>query len=94
MTISVRHGRPARKPEVWVRQASGENAVYAPGSSQVQLMNETALAIWQLCDGVTSLREMVDAICEISNMHPDVVQEDVTRILADFDRAGLIEWKS
>jgi hypothetical protein len=94
VTISLRHQRPVRKPEVWVRQAGQENAVYAPGSSEVYVMNETALAIWQLCDGVTSPQEMVDAICEISDMHPDVVEEDVTRILADFELAGLIDWKS
>lgn len=93
MTLSVRHDRPVRKPEVWVRQAKHENAVYSPGSSEVFLMNETALAIWQLCDGDTSRQEMVDAICEVSNLHADIVQEDVARILSDFHRAGLIEWK-
>jgi hypothetical protein len=93
MTTSVQHGRPSRKPEVWVRRAGHENAVYAPGSSEVYQMNESALAIWHLCDGNTSPQEMVEAICEISNMHPDVVQEDVARILADFERAGLIEWR-
>jgi len=93
MTLSVRQGRPARRPEVWLRQAGDENAVYTPNSGEVYLMNETALAIWHLCDGATSPHEMVDAVCEVSNMHPDIVEEDVARILSDFDRAGLIEWK-
>lgn len=93
MTLSVRQGRPARRPEVWLRQAGDENAVYTPDSGEVYLMNETALAIWHLCDGATSPKEMVEAVCEVSNMHPDIVEEDVARILSDFDRAGLIEWK-
>ena len=93
MTLSVRQGRPSRRSDVWLRQAGDENAVYARSSGEVYLMNETALAIWHLCDGGTSPQEMVDAVCEISSMHPDVVEEDVARILSDFDRAGLIDWR-
>lgn len=93
MTLSVRRGRPARRPEVWLRQAGDENAVYTPSSGEVYLMNETALAIWHLCDGATSPQEMVDVVCEVTRMHPDVVVEDVNRILTDFEQAGLIEWR-
>jgi PqqD family protein of HPr-rel-A system len=93
MTLSVRQGRPVRKPEVWLRQAGDENAVYNPSNGSVHLLNETALAIWDLCDGQTSPEEMVTAVCELTGMHPDIVSEDVQRILGEFEEAGLLTWE-
>jgi PqqD family protein of HPr-rel-A system len=93
MSLTVRQGRPVRKPEVWLRQAGEENAVYNPATGSVFLLNETALAIWDLCDGETSPEEMVTAVVELTGMHPDVVTEDVERILSEFEEAGLLTWE-
>jgi hypothetical protein len=79
---------------VWVREAKGEIAIVDPLTESVHLLNDTALAIWNLCDGETRPDEMISAICEISGLHPDVVTEDVERILTEFDRASLIMWLS
>ena len=84
--------RPLRKDGLFVRQARGENAVYDPATGQVHLLNATAYAIWDLCDGSTDPEEMIDAICEISRMHRDLVSEDVRRVLSEFDAAGLLRW--
>jgi Coenzyme PQQ synthesis protein D (PqqD) len=92
MTTSLRQGRPKRKPGVWVRTAGAENAVFNPDAGSLHLLNHTALAIWDLCDGDTWPDEMIGAICDVSGLHPDVVAEDVQRILGEFDRAGLLEW--
>lgn len=86
--------RPLRKPGLFLRQAKGENAVYDPETGNVHLLNETAWAIWDLCDGDTDPEEMIDAICELSRMHRDLVGEDVRRILAEFDEAGILRWVS
>lgn len=93
MRLTVRQGRPVRKPEVWLRQAGDENAAYNPATGSVYLLNETALAIWDLCDGQTSPEEMVTAVVELTGMHPDVVTEDVERILKEFEEAGLLSWE-
>ncbi len=92
MSLSVRQGRPSRKPGVWLRQAGDENAVYDPATGAVHLLNATALAIWDLCDGETLPAEMITAICQISGLHPDVVTEDVERVLGEFEKAGIILW--
>jgi PqqD family protein of HPr-rel-A system len=84
--------RPQRKEGLFLRQAKGENAVYDPASGTVHLLNATAWAIWDLCDGATDPEEMIDAICEISRMHRDLVSEDVRRILAEFDEADILVW--
>lgn len=85
-------GNPVRRPEVWLRSAGDENALYDPDSASVHLLNETALAIWDLCDGDTKPAEMIDAICELCGAHPDVVSEDVERILMELNAAHLIHW--
>lgn len=77
---------------MWLRQTEGEIAVYDREGGRVHLMNDSALAIWDLCDGETTAEEMVAAICELFRMHPDVVTEDVTRTLQEFDQAGLVTW--
>ena len=86
--------KPRRKEGLFLRQAKDENAVYDPSTGKIHLLNATAWAIWDLCDGETDPEEMIDAICEISRMHRDLVSEDVRRILGEFDEAGLLVWVS
>lgn len=91
MTVKRRE-RPARRDGVWVRRSGDENALFDPTSSAVHLLNETALAIWELCDGQTDPEEMVAAIVELSGLDPTAVEQDVERILSEFGDAGLVTW--
>ncbi|HYY08433.1 MAG TPA: PqqD family protein [Actinomycetota bacterium] len=84
--------RPLRNPRVWLRQAGAENVVYDPAREAVHVMNTTAVAIWVLCDGETDPSEMIAAVCALSALPYEVVEEDVTRILGEFDDAGVISW--
>jgi PqqD family protein of HPr-rel-A system len=85
--------RPVRREDVWLRASGDENAVFDPASGALHLLNDTARAIWDLCDGETTLDEMVIAICQLSGLHPDVVTEDVRRILEEFEGLGILAWK-
>jgi hypothetical protein len=78
---------------VWLRKTKKETTIYDPGLGSVFLLNDTALAIWELCDGETTVEEMVTAVCELCGMHRDIVVEDVDRILTAFGAAGLLTWK-
>lgn len=84
--------KPVRNQEVWLRQSGGENVVYDPAREAVHVMNTTAVAIWVLCDGETAPAEMIEAVCALSALPYEVVEEDVTRILDEFDHAGVISW--
>ena len=92
MRREVRQRRPRRRHDVWLRSVGGEHAVFDPVSKGLYMLNETARAIWELCDGDTTADEMVMAICEVSGLPPDVVAEDVHRTLSEFDRLGMLEW--
>lgn len=93
MNTAVLNKRPLRRSDVWLRQTKEENAIYDPGTEAVHMLNETALAIWQLCDGETRVEEMVEAIVDLCGMHREIVIEDVDRILTDFGATGLITWR-
>jgi Coenzyme PQQ synthesis protein D (PqqD) len=93
MMVFLSERRPARRPEVWLRQADGESVLYNPVTEGVHLLNHTALAIWDLCDGDTRPGEMIDAICQVSGLPKDIVAEDVRRVLSDFESASLIAWE-
>jgi len=53
-------------------------------------LNESAAALWELCDGSTTIDEMVVAICEVSSVPADRARDDVERTLVEFQRAGLL----
>lgn len=93
MTNELRQKRPVRREGVWLRATGEENAVYDPATGGLHLLNETARAIWELCDGETTVEEMITAICELTGLHPDVVTEDVQRTLAEFEQLGIIRWE-
>jgi PqqD family protein of HPr-rel-A system len=86
-------GYPTRKSDVWLRQSESENAIYDPATDEVHLLNATAVAIWTLCDGSTTPAEMIQAVCDLSGLPEDVAQEDVGRILGQFEEAGIVGWK-
>ncbi len=90
---AVRQGRPVQLPGVWLRRAKAEVSLFNQLTGTVHLVNEEAAAIWGLCDGETEPEEMIDAICVISGTPREVVEEDVARILTEFESAHLITWR-
>jgi PqqD family protein of HPr-rel-A system len=94
VTNEVRQKRPIRSEGAWLRATGDENAVYDPATGGLHLLNETARAIWELCDGETTVDEMISAICELSGLHPDVVTEDVQRTITEFEQLGIVRWES
>lgn len=93
MNTAVLGKRPVRNPDVWLRKAKDETAIYDPATGSVYVLNETALAIWELCDGQTTVEEMVTAVCDFCGMHREIVIEDVDRILTEFGAAALLTWR-
>lgn len=92
MDPSLANLTPVRRQELWLRETNGESVLFDPQSGRLHVLNETAVAVWQLCDGETRPHEMVDAISGLFHMDRDVVWEDVSRILEDFKKAGLLRW--
>jgi hypothetical protein len=93
MTLTLRDECPTRRTGLWIRQVEGETSILDPDTREVHLLNDTALAIWEQCDGRTLPSEIVGAICELSGLPEQVVTEDVARVLHRLDGAGLLRWR-
>lgn len=91
-TISARDGYPRRKRGVVVAVDGGRPRLRTTDGRTVCELNETALALWQLCDGGTSPAEMVDGVCTLFESVLEIVVDDVDRTLREFTDVGLLEW--
>jgi hypothetical protein len=89
---TLHHPRPLRKIGVTLHRSHGEITLHDPDDDTIHVVNATAAAIWELCDGETEDSEMVSAICHLTGMPMEIVQEDVAQLLAGFAEADLISW--
>jgi hypothetical protein len=84
--------RPLQRPGTWLRQSADENVIVDTDNSRLHVLNDTALALWQLCNGQNTVEEMITAVCELFGEPVDVVRRDVESALSGFDSAGLLQW--
>lgn len=82
--------QPTRKGEAWVRREGDGVAVFNPETRTLHLLNPSALAIWELCDGETTAREMAEAVDVITGMGEGPSRDDVITALDNLAAAGLI----
>jgi hypothetical protein len=85
---------PLQRPGTWLRQSADENVVVDTDNARLHVLNDTALALWELCNGENTVEEMITAVCELFGEPADVVRRDVQSTLAGFDSAGLLLWRS
>jgi len=73
------------------RDDTGPSLVDADGV-RLCVLNETALALWELCDGGTAPDEIVDAVRIACGLARQVAESDVSRTLRELTDAGLVSW--
>lgn len=86
------HGLPVRRPDVSLVDEADRSRLVPLGGAETHVLNPTARAIWELCDGTTAPDEMVDAICQVFSVEPDRATQDVHRTLGQLTEAQLIDW--
>ena len=72
----------------------GEENVLLAAQGQATSLNTTALALWELCDGSTSVDEMVSAIDRFFDADAGVIRQDVTATLEELVARGFLSWRS
>lgn len=82
--------RPRRRDEVRIRRAGSETTAYDPSSSAIHLLNPSALAIWELCDGETTPYEIAEAVSEVTGRPIDEVEAEVEQAVTALEELGLI----
>ncbi|GIU91957.1 MAG: hypothetical protein KatS3mg011_0863 [Acidimicrobiia bacterium] len=58
---------------------------------KVHVLNPSARAIWELCDGETTPAEMAAAVAAATGLDPQVALGQVEETLASFARLGLVD---
>ncbi len=78
----IRHGEMMFKGD--------QTSVYNPETGGLHVLNQSALAIWELCDGETTGAEMVEAIVELARLEPGTAEADVSGALQQLFDLGLV----
>jgi hypothetical protein len=81
---------PQRRGEL-VQSASSDGwTVYERETDSLHVLNDSARAIWELCDGRTSPREMAGAIADLTGLELEDAQRDVETTLGRLHELGLV----
>lgn len=90
MTHLQSASRPIRAIGVDVRLRHDDVYLTPPDAPQVFLLNDTAFALWELCDGDTAVREMVQAVSALFDGPADSLERDVMVALDELIIDGLV----
>jgi hypothetical protein len=90
MTDVTLGSRPRRTAGVLVQRKRDDLAVLTRPAGGTFELNDTALALWELCDGSTTVHEMVTAAEELFAAPQVSLQCEVLAALAELAGDGLI----
>jgi Coenzyme PQQ synthesis protein D (PqqD) len=88
--IMIGAARPHPADNVVVRREK-EGAVALDPKGILVSLNASALAIWDLCDGETSIEEIGAALAELTGMGEQEALSQVLAVIEDLERRGLLE---
>ena len=80
---------PQRKGELTGATGPEGWAIYDASTSAVHFLNDSARAIWELCDGKTTIEEMAKAISELTGLSAADAKSDVTATIKSLCSLGL-----
>ena len=82
--------RPTRQDGLSLRESGDESVLLDREHDRMYVMNDTALALWQLCDGETTVEEMLTAAVGLFDADRAQLQHDVMDALVAMEHRGLI----
>lgn len=89
MTIAGRDDRPERALGTTVERTPGRVVVRVAQRAPFEL-NPTAFALWELCDGKTTVAEMIAAVCDLFAISGEQAERDVTSAIRRLRTADLV----
>ena len=84
---------PAHRSGVDVRRGERGAIAFDVDGRRLCALNETALAVWELCDGATAPDEIVDAVRIACGLPEELAREDIVRTLTELTAVGLLSWQ-
>jgi hypothetical protein len=83
--------RPRRRAGASSVELDDNIAVYDDVGQLLILLNASAAAVWECCDGVTTISDMARALASAHGADADDIAEDVERTVAKLVELGLVD---
>ncbi len=77
--------------EVLIQEIEGEAVLLDLRSEQYFGLDEVGLCLWRQLEADSSLRAAHAQLLDAFEVEPDVLERDLLALLADLERAGLVE---
>lgn len=85
---SAKVGPPAA--HIVESEVDGRISLFDPQSQEVSMLNDTASDVWRLCDGTSTLDQVVDLVAKAYGVEPDAVGDEVKATVQTFYDKGLL----
>jgi PqqD family protein of HPr-rel-A system len=92
MNLSVQETKPLRQSEILSQPLKDEMVLYPLEGKAIHVLNRTAVAIWELCDGNHTLAQIEAKVRErfvIQDPKADVAT-DIAQTLQELANKGLV----
>jgi len=84
--------KPVRNPEIQLQELGDETILYSPEQEAVHVLNQTALLIWQHCDGQNTINDIATIVQENFNVkEARDIHADIRRTLEVLVEKNLVE---
>ncbi|MDH3693115.1 MAG: pyrroloquinoline quinone biosynthesis peptide chaperone PqqD [Gammaproteobacteria bacterium] len=81
---------PVAATDYRLEDFDGELLLYHPASTRTIHLNDSASIIWHLCDGKSSIQDIVDTIAEAYPESTDNIEKDVIQALNRLVEQGVL----
>jgi len=82
---------PRRRMDIVAREMQAEILLYDSKQDSTHLLNPTAAAIWEMCDGTRTPEEIAKEILQVLPADRKTVLADVKRIISEFSEEDLLQ---
>jgi hypothetical protein len=83
--------RPKRKETLVTEEVNDDFLVADFRESTMHVLNPTAAAVFEMCDGQRSISEIAAILAEYFRMPAEAVGQDVLKIVGEFQKLGFLE---
>jgi hypothetical protein len=80
---------PPRRTDVRVYDFGGETVLRDPKFGSMNLLNETASAVWRCCDGAATISGIADHLAKEFEVDQATARDHVEEVISWFAKAGL-----
>ena len=74
---------------VW-RIINDKCVIFSDGGEWLHELNDVGIEIWKMCDGNSSVSDIINKICDEFNVERDVADADVSEFINELSKKDLI----